>query len=107
MCKENIPFVTLMTQWSPNVSHIRGGVCEVLADETVDHSLQKEDVTDSLWRYFVGAAGLLGPWVHEKQFLIKRLNDKGNSRQRYHLMQYLIVSFKKEKYHFTWSFLLY
>ena len=81
MCGENIPFVTSMIQWNPNVSHLCG-CCEGLADKIVDHSLQKEEVRDSLWRYFAGAAGLLGPWVHEKHFLMKRWNAKGTSRQR-------------------------
>ena len=78
---KKIPFGTLMTQWNPNVSHL-GGCCKVPTDEIVDHSLQKEEVRDSLWRYFAGAAGLLGPWVHEKHFLMKRWNAKGYSRQR-------------------------
>ena len=62
ICGEKISFCTLLTQWNPNVSHLCG-CCEVLADETVDHSLKKGEVADSLWRYFACAGSLLGQFV--------------------------------------------
>ncbi|KAH0712187.1 hypothetical protein KY289_008146 [Solanum tuberosum] len=70
-----------MAQWNPNISHLCG-LCEVPVDETVDHSFLKGEVADSVWRYFAGAAGLLGPWVQVKQVLLKWWDAKGNSRQK-------------------------
>ncbi|KAH0650256.1 hypothetical protein KY284_030168 [Solanum tuberosum] len=60
-----IPVAIVMAHWNPNISPLCD-CCEILDCETAEHLFLKGEVADTMWKYFSGAVGLLGPSVQFK-----------------------------------------
>lgn len=68
---------TVMAHWNPNISPLCD-CCEIPDCEIVKHLFRKGEVADTVWKYFAGATGLLGPCVQVKQVIMKWWDVKGN-----------------------------